>query len=113
MCNSEEEARQKMDKVISNGQWPCLFTTSNTTGEKDFEEFYTDNEVLDLDRFHNLGIVKSELNFEESLLSQFENKINKCQTNGYCNKEEIVTLFQSLLPTFDHKETGKYLDGKM
>jgi UDP-N-acetylglucosamine 4,6-dehydratase len=48
--------------------WPCLFTTSDTTGEKDFEEFFTDNETLNMNRFQNLGIIKNEpVNFDESI----------------------------------------------
>jgi FlaA1/EpsC-like NDP-sugar epimerase len=113
ICSSEEEARGKIGEVIDKGQWPCLFTSSDTTGEKDFEEFYTENEVLDLERFDNLGIVKSELNFDEALLNRFNDQIKEYRDAGLWNKEEIVNLFYSLLPTFDHKEVGRYLDSKM
>jgi len=113
ICSSEEEARQKINEVIDKGQWPCFFTPSDTTGEKDFEEFYTDNERLDFEKFNSLGIVKSELNFDEALLNHFENKIQEYRNGGIWNKEEIVSLFHLLLPIFDHKEVGKYLDSKM
>lgn len=37
----------------------ALFVFSNdTTGEKDFEEVYTKNEALDMNRFEKIGIIK-------------------------------------------------------
>ena len=54
LCSSEEEARSLIDTLPLENKWPCLFTKSDTTGEKDFEEFFTDNEILDLKRFQNL-----------------------------------------------------------
>ena len=47
-CNSEGEARMRCDELIKSKKWPCYFFQSDTTGEKDFEEFYTDNEKLDM-----------------------------------------------------------------
>jgi UDP-N-acetylglucosamine 4,6-dehydratase len=64
LCQTEDEARSfftNSQKPKANSQqWPCLFTKSDTTGEKDFEEFFTENETLDMDRFQNLGIIKNE-----------------------------------------------------
>jgi FlaA1/EpsC-like NDP-sugar epimerase len=59
-CDSEDEARQKIVDFSSKRKWPCLFTKSDTTGEKDFEEFFTNKEILDMARFENLGIIKNE-----------------------------------------------------
>src|SRR5690606_1485284 len=61
LCQSEDEARELIKTLPSEGKLPCLFTTSDTTGEKDFEEFFTENEVLDMDRFQNLGVIKNKL----------------------------------------------------
>lgn len=112
-CKDEDEAREFMLTLPQQKKYPCLFTASDTTGEKDFEEFYTDNETLDLTRFQNLGIIKNELNVEESKLQHFERTINKMRTKGTWKKEEIVNLFNEMIPNFNHKETGKYLDAKM
>jgi len=95
------------------GKYPCLFTVSDTTGEKDFEEFFTKNETLDMDRFKNLGIIKNEVDFDDSLLKEFEDKISAMLEKKEWKKEQIVELFFQLIPDFGHKETGKYLDGKM
>lgn len=112
-CDSEDEARALMDTLPKQKKYPCLFTKSDTTGEKDFEEFFTDNETLDLNRFQNLGIIKNELNIENDKIIHFENSIKTMRKNGQWNKEEIVDLFNYMIPNFNHKETGKYLDAKM
>lgn len=112
-CSSEQEAREKMNTLPDSGKWPCYFSVSDTTGEKDFEEFYVHGETLDLDRFTNLGIVKSELSFSEEQLDFFLLEIERMKTNYLWNKTDIVALFHNLIPGFDHKETGKYLDSKM
>jgi FlaA1/EpsC-like NDP-sugar epimerase len=112
-CQSEDEARDLAKTLPETGKWPCYFSLSDTTGEKDFEEFFTVGEELDLDKFESLGIVKSELQFDEDLLEQFIEKINDFQLNIEWTKEDLVNLFHNLLPGFGHKETGKYLDAKM
>jgi len=113
LCESEEEARNSVDTLIAQKKWPCLFTASDTTGEKDFEEFFTDNEVLDMERFENLGVIKNEPNFDPYKLEDFTAKIAQMKVDKSWNKEEIVALFHSMIPNFGHKETGKYLDSKM
>lgn len=113
LCNDEEEARALVETLPQEGKWPCLFTTSDTTGEKDFEEFFTNKETLDMERFENLGVIKNELNIEEDKLHLFETKINELKSAKKWNKEEIVDLFFHMIPDFGHKETGKYLDSKM
>jgi len=113
LCETEEEARNDVDSLIAQKKWPCLFTTSDTTGEKDFEEFFTDNEVLDMERFENLGVIKNDANFDQSKLENFTSKIAQMKADKSWSKEEIVALFQHMIPNFGHKETGKYLDSKM
>jgi len=112
VCESEDEARE-LTKKENNGKWPCLFTSSDTTGEKDFEEFFTDKEVLDMERFNNLGIIKNELSFDSQKLSNFEKEISSMKDDKRWSKEQIVNLFYKIIPDFGHKETGKYLDSKM
>ena len=113
LCETEDEARELAKTLPEQGKWPCLFTDSDTTGEKDFEEFFTDNETLDMQRFDNLGVIKNEAVFDPQLVSLFEQEIAGMKVNKSWNKEQIVQLFFKMLPDFGHKETGKYLDGKM
>ncbi len=71
LCETEEEARQSMSYLHSQGKWPCYFFTSDTTGEKEEEYFYLSSEKIDMQRFENIGIVKSELSFDPTILTYF------------------------------------------
>jgi UDP-N-acetylglucosamine 4,6-dehydratase len=122
ICSSEEEARQFFNTntntntnlpITKHQYWPCLFTESDTTGEKDFEEFYTENEVLDMLRFVSLGIIKNNLNLELDKLIHFEKSVEVMIEKGFWTKQEILDLFFYMIPDFGHKEVGKYLDSKM
>ncbi|WP_336942202.1 UDP-N-acetylglucosamine 4,6-dehydratase [Vibrio cholerae] len=113
LCANEDEARELAKTLPAQGKWPCLFTESDTTGEKDFEEFFTDKEVLDMARFENLGIIKNDPLYQPELLSLFETQIGQMKAAREWTKEQIVDLFFTMIPDFGHKETGKYLDSKM
>ncbi|MGI2172344.1 UDP-N-acetylglucosamine 4,6-dehydratase [Shewanella sp. MF05960] len=113
LCKGETEARELVHSLPRQGKWPCLFTQSDTTGEKDVEEFFTHKDVLDMDRFTDLGVIKHSAEFDEKLLNMFEHEINTMKREQAWTKTQIVTLFNKMIPEFDHKETGKYLDGKM
>jgi FlaA1/EpsC-like NDP-sugar epimerase len=113
LCKSEDEARELVKTLPSEGKWPCYFFESDTTGEKDFEEFFTDNETLDMERFENLGVIKNEAEFNEVDLNYFTDTIQNLKKNKAWTKEEVVKLFFKMIPDFGHKETGKYLDGRM
>ncbi|SUJ13311.1 UDP-glucose 4-epimerase [Sphingobacterium spiritivorum] len=113
LCGDENEARALVHTLPQQGKWPCLFTVSDTTGEKDFEEFFTEHETLDMNRFENLGVIKNELKIEEDKLQLFESAIQNMKSNKKWKKEQIVDLFFQMIPDFGHKETGKYLDAKM
>jgi FlaA1/EpsC-like NDP-sugar epimerase len=113
LCESEEEARALAETLPQQGRWPCLFTPSDTTGEKDFEEFYTEKEVLDMERFRNIGVIENEPLFDEALLEEFGCTVSEMRVRGSWSKEEIVALFFRMIPDFGHKEMGRYLDDKM
>jgi FlaA1/EpsC-like NDP-sugar epimerase len=112
-CKTENEARELIKTLPKQGKWPCLFTKSDTTGEKDFEEFYTDKETLDMNRFENLGIIKNAPEFNKEQLNQFENTINNLKSNMSWTKKQIVDQFFEIIPDFEYKDTEKYLDSKM
>jgi hypothetical protein len=113
LCKDEDEARLLMASLLAEGKWPCLFAASDTTGEKDFEEFFTENEILDMNRFENLGVIKNNLNFDDEKLNLFTSTIDTLKGERKWNKDQIVELFFKMIPGFGHKETGKYLDAKM
>jgi FlaA1/EpsC-like NDP-sugar epimerase len=113
ICSTEDEARELIKTLPEKGKWPCLFTDNSTTGEKDFEEFYTDIETLDMDRFENLGVIKNGPEFNENQLNDFSNIIHGFKSNMEWTKKEIVSEFFKMIPKFDYYDTGRYLDGKM
>ena len=113
LCSNEDEARELTRTLPQQGKWPCLFTSSDTTGEKDFEEFFTDQETLDMARFKNLGIIKNGADFDGYSLTEFEERISTMKENLSWSKQELIDLFYHMIPDFGHKETGKYLDNKM
>ena len=113
LCKDEDEARLLMNTLPLERKRPCLFTNSLTTGEKDFEEFFTDNEILDMKKFDNLGIIKNDSNYDNNQLNKFESNIKQFKKNLSWEKEDIVKEFFTMIPDFGHKETGKYLDNKM
>lgn len=113
ICHSESEARELVKTLPKEGKWPCFFPGSDTTGEKDFEEFFTDNETLDMDRFQNLGVIKNDPEYDGELLDLFTNKIESLNSSLSWNKKEIVELFFKLIPNFEYEDKGKYLDAKM
>lgn len=112
-CASEQEARDRSVELIQRKKWPCYFFASDTTGEKDFEEFYTDAEVLNMDRFLSIGVIKNEPEFDPAKLEHFTRTIAAIRARPVWDKPEIVDLFNQMIPEFAHKETGKYLDGRM
>lgn len=112
-CESEEEARSESITLIDSGYWPCYFFKSDTTGEKDAEEFFTKSENLDFDRFRSLGVITNKHNVSGKDLDIFWNDILRLRQSKSWNKSDILILFNLLLPEFNHLETGKYLDSKM
>jgi len=113
LCKSEEEARNLMKTLPDKGKWPCYFFNSDTTGEKDFEEFFTEKEILDMEKFNGIGVIKNNPNFDDKKLKYFLETINNIKKQDVWTREEIIELFFQMIPDFGHKETGKFLDNRM
>ena len=112
-CDSEEEARGRSEELIEQRRWPVYFFVSDTTGEKDFEEFFTSSEDLDMQRFEAIGVIKNTPTFDAERLDHFIARISEIKGAATWDKPEIVELFNYMIPDFKHKETGKYLDARM
>ena len=113
VCDTEDEARNRSEELISQGSWPCYFFDSNTTGEKSVEEFYSDKEKIDFDQYDGLGVISKDAIFDEAKLDFFLQEIDRLLSNPFWTKTEVLNLFFELLPSFEHAETGKYLDQRM
>lgn len=112
-CCSEEEARTRAEELISKNLWPCYFFDSDTTGEKGFEEFFTDTEDVDINRFSSIGVIKNKPIFDSKALDRFYSELLELRGRSVWFKNDILKLFSDILPEFSHLETGKYLDEKM
>lgn len=113
ICESEEQARELVSTLPKQGKWPCLFTRSDTTGEKDFEEFFTEKETLDMQRFNSLGVIKNKAGYEDEKLNYFTTKIETFYDHGSWDKAELIELFRYMIPNLAYQDNGKYLDSKM
>ena len=65
-CSSEEEARRRMPELIVKKNGHVIFE-SDTVGEKPYEEFFTDNEKLDIKKFSSIGVIKNNLHLMKKI----------------------------------------------
>jgi FlaA1/EpsC-like NDP-sugar epimerase len=112
-CVTEDEARSRVEELRASGRWPCYFFASDTTGEKDFEEFTTDHDRVDWERFRSLGVIKNEPASRTEPLAHFSAEIGQMRSRGRWTKRELVDLFRATVPEFQHVEMNKNLDGRM
>jgi UDP-N-acetylglucosamine 4,6-dehydratase len=113
IASREEEARSEIDNLIKAKKWPCFFSQSSTTGEKDFEEFFEATDIINSNTFKDIGIIKSNLDISAQEIHLFKEQVLSMVESGIYSKESILALFQRLLPQFYHNEKGIYLDSKM
>ena len=113
ICETEDEARKRSLELIGQKKWPCFFFNSDTSGEKDFEEFFTGSEQLELERFSSIGIIHNDIQTYQTKLVNFENRISSWIKTGVYSRDDLIDLFNDIIPNFDHKETGKFLDSRM
>lgn len=117
-CNSEDEARSRVEELASQGRWPCYFFTSDTTGEKPVEEFYSCREHPDLSRFREIGVVNLQrepaISSASERIDAFMQSVDQLRgSRGGWSREDILDLLKQLVPEFAHRETGRHLDGRM
>lgn len=109
----ELSAKQSIDTFIEKGAWPCYLFKSNTTGEKEYEEFYTDHENISMETFDSIGVVNFDENSSFMKPDEFLLKYQDFLNSSKWSKSKLVKLFQSFLPDFHHEELGRNLDQKM
>lgn len=113
-CSSDEEAIEKAEALRSGSKkYPVHYSGSNTSGEKAFEEFYTDQEQVDMERLHSLGIITGKGIPNNEQIDVLFAKLEKAFERDKLTKEEVVAIITEYLPNFEHIEKGKSLDSKM
>ena len=114
LCKSDEEAIEKACALTGEEKtYPVHYSGSNTSGEKSFEEFFTQEEKVDMERFHALGVIKEKELVNREKVDAFLEKLERVFTKEEVSKEEIVQIIKEYLPNFEHIEKGKSLDSKM
>lgn len=113
-CQSDEEALEKVE-LLRNGKkvYPVHYSVSDTSGEKPYEEFVTDSEIAEYNRFISLGVIIGKDIPEKTKINKLINELENAFENEKITKKEVVKIMKNYLPNFDHIETGKSLDGKM
>ena len=114
-CSSDAEAIEK-SKLLKHGskEYPVHYSGSDTTGEKAYEEFYTDTEIVDMDQFISLGVIKdSQSQQPKEKLDALFDKLQTVFAKPDTEKAEVVQILKSYLPSFTHEERNKSLDAKM
>jgi len=133
ICKSEEEAKEKAIERLNDNtttlgndntkaphpplapssSYPIYFFGSDTSGEKAFEEFFTEKEILDNDSFINLGVVKNSKKRSIQEIDAIFDQLHTLFESKEISKAAIVDILKVYLPNFEHIETGKGLDSKM
>jgi FlaA1/EpsC-like NDP-sugar epimerase len=114
VCLTEEEAREKALLLNEKSdRWPVYFFETDTSGEKPYEEFFTEKESLDYARFINLGVVKNSARRDISQIEEIFGRLRVLFDSGNVTKAVVVDILKEYLPSFDHIEKGKGLDSKM
>ena len=110
---SEAAARSAIENLDLNKEWPCYFFNSDTTGEKLYEEFYTETESLDLDRMINIGVIKNDRTFNNDMCNVFLEEYYRLCKQSNPKKDMFVELYKILLPYLEHEERNKNLNDRM
>ena len=113
-CKSEDEAKRAASNIaVDSLEYPVYFFESDTSGEKAFEEFYTEGEQLDWNSFEALGVIKNANAFSLSGMNKAMNKLSAVLNKPNLGKNEVLKLMGELIPNFNYIEKGKNLDQKM
>lgn len=113
-CLTDEEAKRfAANMKVDDKKYPVVYFKSDTTGEKDFEEFYVEGEAKDMDRFSSLGVILSKEYRDKKEVNQFLSRLEDVFSRNDFTKAEVVACLKEFLPNFEHEEKGKNLDQKM
>ena len=112
--DTEQSAKEYAIKMPPDTHfWPVYYFSSDTSGEKAYEEFYTEGEVTDFDRYKSLGVISNAPCRPLTEIKGITARLQEVLNREHLSKAEIVALLAEIIPTFSHIETGKNLDQKM
>ena len=113
-CVTEEEAKKYAAEMSEDSKvYPVIYFKSDTTGEKDYEEFYVSGEQLNMSRFSSLGVIEGVQKRPMYELDIFFDELEEVFHRKSFTKLDIIAVIKRFLPNFEHVEKGKNLDQKM
>ena len=112
-ANTEEEAKAYFADNEDSHNYPVYFFTSDTSGEKLYEEFYDAQDIVDLELYQGMGVIKNAKVVTVAKIETIIEKLKMLMQQTEYDKSDIVLAMKEILPDFQHIETGKSLDGKM
>ena len=110
--NDEDAKRFAAEMPYDTKVWPVVYSKSDTTGEKSFEEFYVPGEKLNMERFQSLGVIEETCRRPMKEVERFFDKLEDLFSHDF-TKEEVVKAIKEFIPNFEHEEKGKNLDQRM
>ena len=114
LCTSEDEAREASSEIApNNNDYPVYFFSSDTSGEKSYEEFYMEGEEVDLVTYEGLGVIQNAKSIDRTALNETMNKLSAVFDKAEVQKSEVLALMKELIPNFEYIDRGKNLDSKM
>ena len=107
-CASEEEARKFAKEMAADcKEYPVYYFSSDTTGEKSFEEFYVAGERVNMERFGAGGVIEDVQAREKAEVDGFLEKLTEVLALPGVEKADIVQVMKGFIPNFEHVEKGK------
>lgn len=112
-CSSDDEARRYAADHLPGPKYPVYYSASDTTGEKDCEEFFVEGESTDMARFVSLGVITNTDNKDAEAVNAFISRLEALFADRSFTKADVVRVIEEYLPNFIHQEKGRNLDDKM
>lgn len=113
-CDSDEEAIEKAVELKKGSMvYPVHYSKSNTSGEKKYEEFFTNQENVDMKRFDSLGVITDKRIPDKDKAHNILTELDEAFERTMLTKDDVVQIIKRYLPKFEHIEKGRSLDSKM
>ena len=112
-----EEEMEAIEKAVELKKgsmvYPVHYSKSNTSGEKEYEEFFTNQENVDMKRFDSLGVITDKRIPDKDKAHNILTELDEAFERTMLTKDDVVQIIKRYLPEFEHIEKGRSLDSKM
>ena len=93
VCSDEEAIEKAEDLKKGSKRYPVHYSGSDTTGEKAYEEFFTDTEQTDMNQIESLGVVTNRVARPISEIKELFNLLESAFAKPEATKAEAVKKF--------------------